>query len=59
MAALAGVVAVGCAGCDAAEGMMAIAKTTATGVATQAVGDLVGGAVEGIFGNLVPGAQGG
>ena len=59
MAALAGAVAVGCAGCEAAEGLMAIAKTTATGVATQAVGDLVGGAVGGILGGLVPGAQGG
>lgn len=48
---LAGIVGCG-TGCDSAEGLMVVARTTATNVATQAVSELVGNAVGGIFGSL-------
>ena len=54
---LAGVVALG-SGCEAVDGMLAIAKTTATEAVAESVSGVIGGAVEGVLGGIIPGAGG-
>lgn len=58
LALLAVVVSVG-TGCGAAEGMSAIARTAAIDAATDVADELIGGAVEGIIGDVLPDQDGG
>ena len=58
MAMLAGIVAVGCTGCSAGEGLMALVRTTATGAATDVVGGIITTTIEGFVGNLNPAGEG-
>ena len=54
---LLGVIAMG-TGCDAVDGMMAVARATATQSVTEAVTGVIGGTVDGILGNVIPGSGG-
>jgi hypothetical protein len=56
-ATLLGVVAMG-AGCDAVDGMMALARTTATQAATGAASGLIGGVIDDLLGTVIPDTDG-